>query len=348
MKWFRHIVLPGLGVLLLLTAALAAWLWQQWQELESRPLAVETSQTVVVERGDNLLRLARQLESEGIIADAERVRYWSRISGQGRNIRAGEYRIEPGMTLPELVERLERGDVVMYRFTLVEGWTFRQMRQALARHEAVEHTLEGMSDEDVMAAIGSAALHPEGWFLPDTYVFPRGTSDRQILTRAHRAMEETLESVWSQRDGGLPLDDPYEALILASIVERETGADGERGKVAGVFVRRLREGMRLQTDPTVIYGLPEGEFEGRLRYRHLRTDTPYNTYTRHGLPPTPIAMPGRAALEATVHPEVGEYLYFVSRNDGTHHFSPTLREHNRAVRKYQLGEDIDLGGEGND
>ncbi|MDQ2069258.1 endolytic transglycosylase MltG [Natronospira bacteriovora] len=341
------------GIFLLLTlmmigAAVAAfWAWQQWQAVTTTPLAVDEAEYLQVDRGRSLISVMRELESRGLIQDADRVRYWSRITGEGRAIRAGEYRLEPGMTVPDLVSRMDRGEVVLHRLTLVEGWTFRQFREALANHDAVQSTLDGVADEEIMAVLGYPEMHPEGWFLPETYSFPRGTSDREILQRAHQSMREALEAIWQDRDGGLPFDTPYEALILASIIERETGQYGERRKVAGVFVRRLREGMRLQTDPTVIYGLPEGEYQGRLRYRHLRTDTPYNTYTRHGLTPTPIAMPGRASLEAAVQPLVGEYLYFVSRNDGTHHFSATLREHNRAVRKYQLGEEIDLGN-GND
>lgn len=342
LKVFRHVIWPLFVVMIAIAVAVAYWAWQEWQTLTTTPLAVEQEERLIVDGGRSLMSVMRELESRSIIAEAEPVRYWSRITGKGRAIRAGEYRISPDMTLPELIDRMERGEVVLHRLTLVEGWTFRQLREALANHEAVHATISDLDDEAVMAALGHPELHPEGWFLPETYSFPRGTTDRDILLRAHKAMKEMLASVWADRDGGLPFDTPYEALILASIIERETGQHGERRKVAGVFVRRLQEGMRLQTDPTVIYGLPEGEYQDRLRYRHLRTDTPYNTYTRHGLTPTPIAMPGRASLVAAVQPEVGPYLYFVSRNDGSHHFSRNLREHNRAVRKYQLGEDIEL------
>lgn len=328
-------------------AVLAALVWQEWRWIEHAPLSLEEEEVFTVERGRSLMGVARELASRNIIPRAEPIRYWSRLTGQGRSIRAGEYRLTPSMTFSDLVDKLERGDVILHSFTLIEGWTFAQIREALARHDGVEHTLADRSGKEIMAELGKPGTHPEGWFLPETYRFPRGSRDLDILQDAHDAMQSALEDAWSRRADDLPLESPYEALILASIVERETGAVGERHRIAGVFVRRLQRGMRLQTDPTVIYGLPDGEYQGRLRYRHLRTDTPYNTYTRHGLPPTPIAMPGEAALEAAVQPADGDALYFVSRNDGSHHFSETLQEHTRAVRKYQLGEDIELddGGE---
>jgi len=341
-KLVRHGLLPLLGLCILAAVIACAWVWNEWRDINTRTLNTEQERMIQVERGESLMGLMRRLEAEGLIADARPVRIWSRLTDQGRQIRAGEYRLTPQMTIPDLVQKLEKGEVVLHRFTLVEGWTFKQLREALSRHDAIKQTIDGLDDEAVMSAIGSEALHPEGWFLPETYSFPRGTTDIALLSQAHDRMQEALETIWADRDAGLPLETPYEALILASIIERETGAQGERAKVAGVFIRRLREGMRLQTDPTVIYGLEDGEYQGRLRYRHLRTDTPYNTYTRHGLTPTPIAMPGKASLVAAVQPEIGDYLYFVSRNDGSHHFSGTLREHNRAVRKYQLGEDIEL------
>jgi len=342
----RNMLLILAAIALLGLSIATILVWQQWYSLENQPLALDQTETITVDRGSSLMPVMRQLEAEGIIEDARVVRIWARLADRGRNIKAGEYELQPGMTLPELITRLEQGEVILHRFTIVEGWTFRQLRAALARQEKLTHTIQDMDDSAVMAALGSEALHPEGWFLPETYRFPRGTTDLQILRTAHEAMVDTLERLWADRDGGLPYDSPYEALIMASIVERETGKAGERNKVAGVFTRRMREGMRLQTDPTVIYGVThvteDPDFDGRLRHRHLRQDTPYNTYTRHGLTPTPIAMPGLASLQAAVQPEESEYLYFVSRNDGSHHFSRTLSEHNRAVRRYQLGEDIDL------
>jgi UPF0755 protein len=217
----------------------------------------------------------------------------------------------------------------------VEGWTFRQLLSALRRHEAVRDTLDGLSDEAIMARLGYPGKHPEGRFLPETYQFPRGTSDLEFLRRAYDGMQRALAAAWQGRAEDLPLDSPHEALVLASIVEKETGLASERARIAGVFVRRLRRGMRLQTDPTVIYGLGEA-FDGNLRRRDLAADTPYNTYTRAGLPPTPICLPGKAAIEAVMHPAHGTSLYFVARGDGSHQFSDTLEAHNRAVQKYQL------------
>lgn len=315
---------------------------REWHRIENRTLALEEPDVLMVERGSSLIGIMRKLESRDLIPHAEPIRYWSRLTGRGRSIHAGEYRIRPDMTVPDLVERMEAGDVILHGFTLVEGWTFEQFRTALAKHEAVRHTLEDVSGREIMSRLGKSDAHPEGWFLPETYRFPRGTTDFELLQQAHEGMVETLDRLWPERREDLPLENPYEALILASIVERETGVPEERDRIAGVFVRRLERGMRLQTDPTVIYGLPDGEYQGRLRYRHLRTDTPYNTYTRGGLPPTPIAMPGEATIRAALNPAPGSALYFVSRNDGSHYFSDTLAEHQRAVRKYQLGEDIEL------
>jgi UPF0755 protein len=227
--------------------------------------------------------------------------------------------------------------VVQYPLTLVEGWTFRQVMEALQADERLEHLIEDPSAEAVMARLGRRGVHPEGRFFPDTYHFTRGSSDLDILKRAHAAMERVLAEEWEARADGLPIESPDEALILASIIEKETGLASERAEIAGVFVRRLRLGMRLQTDPTVIYGLGD-DFDGNLRRADLRNDHPYNTYVHAGLPPTPIALPGREAIRAALNPADGETLYFVARGDGSHAFSVTLEEHNRAVRKYQLGK----------
>lgn len=334
-------------VAVLFAIAAASLALREWHRIENRTLALEEPDVLIVERGSSLIGVMRKLESRDLIPRAEPIRYWSRLTGRGRSIDSGEYRITPDMTVPDLVERMEAGDVILHSFTLVEGWNFEQLRTALAEHEAIDHTLEDLSNREIMARLGKPDAHPEGWFLPETYRFRRGTTDLELLRDAHEDMVETLDRLWPERREDLPLESPYEALILASIIERETGVSDERDRIAGVFVRRLKQGMRLQTDPTVIYGLPEGEYQGRIRYRHLRTDTPYNTYTRGGLPPTPIAMPGEAAIRAALNPAPGSALYFVSRNDGSHYFSDTLAQHQRAVRKYQLGEDIELenGGE---
>ncbi|MFA7669275.1 MAG: endolytic transglycosylase MltG, partial [Burkholderiaceae bacterium] len=251
-------------------------------------------------------------------------------------IKAGAYEARRGDTPQQLLERMARGEMVQARLTLVEGWTFRRILQALRESPDVKQTLSGLSDEEIMQNLGAEYEGLEGLFMPDTYVFVPGTTDFDILQQAYQAQLAWLEQAWEGRDPSVPLSSPYEALILASIIEKETGLGADRGRVAGVFVNRLRTGMLLQTDPTVIYGMGEN-YQGRIRKRDLQTDTPWNTYTRGGLPPTPIASPGKAALHAALHPEEHRYFYFVARGDGSSQFSRTLVEHNRAVAKYILG-----------
>jgi UPF0755 protein len=324
------------GLVLLLVALLAAGvLWQQYQDFRASPLVVPEAGLVVdFPAGSSLRGLAEQLVARDVLEHPYWLRLLGRETGLAARLQAGEYRITPGTTPEALLRQMAAGRVLQHELTLVEGHTFRQMMDRIQAHPVLVQTLAGLSDEEIMERLGRAGEHPEGRFLPDTYHFPRGTTDLEFLRRAYAAMERGLQAAWEDRAEGLPLETPYEALILASIVERETGLPEERGTIAGVFVRRLQKGMRLQTDPTVIYGIGP-DFDGRIRYVHLRTDTPYNTYTRHGLPPTPIAMPGVEAIQAALHPEPGDALYFVSRNDGSHHFSATLAEHNRAVDKYQ-------------
>jgi len=248
-------------------------------------------------------------------------------------IRAGEFGLEPGLRPRELLRLLSSGEVIQYRLTLVEGWTFAQLLEALEQDETLEHTLaqdNGHAWPNVMDSL--AINHPEGWFLPETYQFTRGDSDSDILARSHEAMKIALDEAWNARDDDLPLVSPYELLILASIIEKETSLEAERPQIAGVFMRRLKKGMRLQTDPTVIYGMGE-LYDGNIRRKDLQADTPYNTYTRSGLPPTPIAMPGRASLMAAGRPEAGDALYFVADGNGGHTFSATLEEHQAAVKK---------------
>lgn len=337
----------GLAVLVA-TALVVAGLWvrEAQRRFEQTPLA-SLAEGVIVEipRGASFTAALRLLRKAGVHEGADW--QWQWLAGRldlATRLRSGEYRLDPGMTPPEVLRRLASGQVVQHRFTIVEGWTFAELRRALARHEAVHHTLTGLSDEEVMAALGAPGTHPEGWFLPETYLFPRGTRDIDILSRAHRAMRELLDRLWPERDPRLPLADPYQALILASIVEKEAKLPEERPRIAGVLVRRLALGMRLQADPTVVYGLGP-DFSGRLRRADLERDTDYNTYLRPGLPPTPIALPGRAAIEAALRPEHGDALYFVARGDGSHHFSATLEEHNRAVRRYILGAEASSCGE---
>lgn len=298
----------------------------------------DATRIVVIEPGTPVRRIAAQLAAEGYIDRPLYFRLLARITGNARRIQAGEYVVAPSTTPYRLLQKFVAGDVRTYSLTVIEGWTFAETMRAVHGHEAIRQTLEGPDSGAVMEALGHPEQHPEGRFFPDTYRFPRGTPDLEILRRAHTRMARVLGEEWEGRAADLPLDTPYEALILASIVERETGVPEERARIAGVFVERLERGMRLQTDPTVIYGLGD-EFDGNLRYRHLRRDTPYNTYTRAGLPPTPIALPSRASIHATLHPERRGELYFVSTGDGRHVFSKTLEEHNEAVIEYQLGGD---------
>jgi UPF0755 protein len=333
-----RLLLSLVAVALIAAGSLAVFGGIAYQRFADAPLAVPEGGAVLdVRRGDGFRQVMRRLRESGVHDGHELL--WQVLAwdmGVLRRLKAGEYALEAGLTPRELLRRIERGAVIQYWQTLVEGWNFRELRLALARNPALEQTLPGRSDADVMAALGAAGVHPEGRFLPETYQFNRGMSDLDVLRRAYVAMQQALDDAWSARAPDLPLRNAEDALILASIIEKETGVPSERREIAGVFVRRLRLGMRLQTDPTVIYGVGEG-FDGNLTRVHLTTDTPWNTYTRAGLPPTPIAMPGRAALRAAVDPADGDTLYFVSRGDGSHHFSRTLEEHNEAVRRYQLG-----------
>ncbi|OGA25819.1 MAG: aminodeoxychorismate lyase, partial [Betaproteobacteria bacterium RIFCSPLOWO2_02_FULL_65_24] len=258
----------------------------------------------------------------------------ARIYGKQTQIKAGSYELRDGATPWTLLQKITQGDFQMTEMVFIEGWNFGQMRAALDGHAHVRHDTRDMTDGEIMARLGAPGVPPEGMFFPDTYLFAKGESDLAILARAHRLMNKELESAWESRAPDLPLSSAREALVLASIVEKETGDAKERPLIAGVFVNRLRRGMRLQTDPTVIYGMGE-RFDGNLRRKDLESDTPFNTYTREGLPPHPIAMPGRAALRAVVSPTQTDALYFVSKGDGTHQFSRSIDDHNRAVARYQ-------------
>ena len=259
----------------------------------------------------------------------------AKITGRANHIQAGEYEIDPQHTPLEVLTQFSTGRVKQYTLTVVEGWTFKQMLQAVNEHTAIRHTLKGLSPVAIMEKLGYAKQHPEGRFFPDTYHFPRGLSDVVFFRRAYQGMQRYLDEQWAKRAPNLPLRTDYEALILASIVEKESAVASERPMIAGVFVQRLRRGMRLQTDPTIIYGMGEA-YQGNIRKKDLRRDGPYNTYTRSGLPPTPIALPSAAAIHATLHPAATKALYFVSRGDGSHQFSETLAQHRAAVVKYQL------------
>ncbi|MCO7514871.1 endolytic transglycosylase MltG [Pseudomonas guariconensis] len=329
----KFLLLLEMG-LILAGLALGWGAWKVYTVLE-QPLHVTQERLLDVPSGTTPNRMFYRMQGEGLLEDALWLRLYWRFNMAGTPLHTGEYRLTPGMTVHDLFEAWRRGDVVQYNLTLVEGWTFRQVRAAVAKHEKIKHTLGGLSDSEVMDRLGHTGVFPEGRFFPDTYRFVRGMSDVELLQQAYMRLEEVLAKEWAARASGLPYRDPYQALIMASLVEKETGIPQERGQIAGVFVRRLRLGMMLQTDPTVIYGMGE-RYNGRITRADLREPTPYNTYTMTGLPPTPIAMVGREAIHAALNPADGSSLYFVARGDGSHVFSDDLDDHNTAVREYQL------------
>jgi UPF0755 protein len=328
-RWFT---LFALAILLAVGAAASIYWWL----LRPLDLAQDTIE-VSIEPGTTPREVAQAWVQAGVIESPWLLYQWFRWSGESRKIRAGSYAIERGTNAVALLHKMVRGEETLATVRFIEGWTFRQMRAELARTPALKQATASWSDAQVMAAMGASELHPEGRFFPDTYAFSKGASDLVVLKRAFATMQRKLDGAWAQRLPDTPLKSPAEALILASIVEKETGSPGERGMVASVFTNRLRSGMPLQTDPAVIYGMGE-RFDGNLRKRDLLADTPYNTYVRGGLPPTPIAMPGAASLLAAVKPQPTRALYFVSRGDGSSEFSETLAAHNRAVDKYQRGK----------
>ncbi|MCL7743452.1 endolytic transglycosylase MltG [Guyparkeria hydrothermalis] len=316
----------GWAAVVLAVAALAYHYWQI-------PLA-EQDTTVQIEPGESMRDVAATLHETRPALPA-RVIYWTaRFRGQARQIQAGEYEIRAGERLPSLLDRMVAGDVIEYRFTVPEGVRASEFLAQLAKAPKVRRTLDSMTPKAVIEALDLPVDHLEGWLFPTTYHYPSGTTDVALLRRAYRHMREELDAAWAGRADDLPIDSPYEALILASLIEKETAVPDERGQIAGVFVNRLERGMRLQTDPTVIYGMGDA-YEGRLYTRHLREDTPYNTYTRDGLPPTPIALPSAASLRAATRPEETKALYFVADGTGGHTFSRTLKEHNRAVSRWR-------------
>ena len=287
-----------------------------------------------IEPGTSVRAVTQLVRDAGVDVSPSLLYWWFRLSGESRQIRAGSYEIETGATPRSLLRKLVRGEESLRAVTLVEGWTFSQFRSVLARAEQLKPDSAGMPDDMIMNILGKPGLQPEGRFFPDTYTYAKGSSDLALLARAMRAMDKNLEAAWRVRLPDTPLQTPDQALILASIIEKETGRAADRPLIASVFANRLRIGMMLQTDPTVIYGLGDN-FDGKLRHRDLQKDTPWNTYTRAGLPPTPISMPGKPALLAAVQPAASKALYFVARGDGSSAFSSTLEEHNRAVGKYQ-------------
>lgn len=329
----RRIALFLLFFIVLFGLAGGGWALRSYQSFLDRPLLLDGEARVWLPGGGSLASLVRDLERLGLTRADWRWRLFGRLDA--RALAAGEYVIEPGETPTQWLDRVAAGEVVRHRFTIIEGWTVAELRAALGRDSRLRREVDVLDDAALMDRLGCDCAG-EGRFLPETYFFQRGDSDWDLLTRAHAAMQRTLEQTWADRREGLPIESPDELLVLASLVEKEARVANERARVAGVFVRRLEQGMRLQTDPTVVYGLGP-DFDGRIRRVHLRTDHPWNTYTRHGLPPTPIAMPGPDALAAAAHPADGNELYFVARGDGTHKFSATLAEHNRAVDRYIRG-----------
>jgi len=323
MKFLFKVLISALLVPALLVAA--AW----WYVNRPLPLDAPTVE-FTIERGFNMRQAANTIADAGVQEPPELLYWTARVTGLSDRIVAGSYEVVEGESVLTLLRKLYEGDVTFGQMLIVEGWTFSQIRQILETHPHLQPDTIGLSDEEILARIGAEESHPEGLFYPDTYRFNRHSSALAVLRTAYEAMQRRLAQAWDMRDPDLPLDSPYEVLIMASIIEKETGHPDDRTLVSSVFANRLNIGMRLQTDPTVIYGFGD-EFEGRLRRHHLETDHEYNTYTRAGLPPTPIAMPGWDSLAAAVQPAESDYLYFVSRGDGTSEFSRTLREHNRAV-----------------
>ena len=323
--------------LLLFTVICASawWFWKDMQTVLDSPLPANSARDFTIKPGMSLQSISYQLKETGLIKQPYYLVIEARRTRQEGKLKAGEYVINPGITPRQLLDQFVIGKVKQYELTLVEGWTFTQVMEAIGSNTVFTHTLDPADHTTVMKTLGYPELAPEGQFFPDTYHFPRATTDLDFLQRAFHTLQKVLAEEWEQRAEGLPYKTPYEALIMASLIERETGLREERTAIAGVFVRRLQKGMKLQTDPAVIYAMGEN-FDGNLRSQDLLLDSPYNTYVYAGLPPTPIALPGRDSIQAALHPADSDALYFVAKGDGSHHFSATLDEHNKAVARYQL------------
>lgn len=320
-------------LLLVISSFIAAVTATTWVAVRHLPMPA-SAVAFTIPPGASLRTVAQVVEGAGIDLPAWQFELLGRVMRRSAKIKAGSYEVESGLTALALLDKLTRGDVTLGEVTLIEGRTFRQFREIVGKNADFNHDTQKFSDEKILLLIGAKEKHPEGLFFPDTYLFDKGSSELEVLRRAYRMMQARLAAAWAQRDTSLPLKTPYEMLILASIVEKETGQPADRPQIAAVFVNRLRKGMLLQTDPTVIYGLGE-RFDGNLRKVDLQTDTPWNTYTRAGLPPTPIAMPGMASLQAVLKPPPSDKLYFVARGDGSSEFSANLSDHNRAVDAFQ-------------
>ena len=324
-------ILSTLSVVILLF-----FIWDSYRFMSTEMNIPDEGINYTFPRGSSASRLITDLKKQSVITHPFYFKLWGKLSGKTKSLQAGEYVLENGLSPFNLLHKMNKGDVKLYAFTIIEGWSFKQLMQAVHEDKNLVHKLDSNANNDfIMKKLNYPDQHPEGRFYPDTYRYPAGTTDIQFLRRAYQQMEQHLEQEWQNRAKGLPLKNSYEALTLASIVEKESAEPSERPVIAGVFINRLIKKMRLQTDPTVIYGLGDS-YKGDIRFRHLREDTPYNTYTRKGLPPTPIAMPGLQAIKAALNPELTEYLYFVATGEGgKHYFSATNAEHQRAVTKYQ-------------
>jgi UPF0755 protein len=317
-------------VILSLAAAGGLYFWAQQPIIQAGQIPVQFS----IKSGSSVKSLTTQIAGAGVPVNPVLLELLARLTGKSATLKAGSYELKPGTSPLALINQLVRGEFAQEALSIIEGWTFRQMRAAIAGHPALKHDSSHLSDKELLAKIAPDYAHPEGLFFPDTYRFAKGSSDLHVYRQAHALMMKRLNDEWAKRDPSLPYKNPYEALTMASIIEKETGQKSERGMIAAVFVNRLKTGMLLQTDPTVIYGIGE-KFDGNIRKRDLETDTPYNTYKRGGLPPTPIALPGVEAIAAAMKPAQTDALYFVSRGNGTSEFSKNLADHNRAVNKYQ-------------
>lgn len=326
--------IAAISLIVLTAVCMLMWAWKDYQCALQTPIVVGSSVTVEIIRGDSFNTITDKLIAENLPIKPFWFKFVAYRSKVFKKLKAGEYELTPGLTMQGILALFVLGKTKQYAITFPEGWSFKQIMQEIEKNTHLEHTL-GISDtEQLMSKMGADIKHPEGEFFPDTYFFEKHTTDVALLKRAYLKMQKLVEQEWRDKAGNLPFKSPYEALILASIVEKETGVPSERPMIAGVFVRRLQQGMLLQTDPTVIYGMGDQYF-GDITYKDLKTATPYNTYLNKGLPPTPIAMPGRDAIAAVLHPDTAENLYFVARGDGTHVFSATLKDHNQAVEKFQ-------------
>lgn len=328
----KKIIVVSIFIILVLSG----WMWSTYQQALDNSLSIDSSELdYSIKSGSSLSAVIYDLANKKIIKHPRYLLWYARLNGLSNKMKMGDYRLTNKLTTKEFLDDIFSGKVIQFSLTIIEGWSFQQLLDAINKHPQIKHTIGNLSKQEIMTKLDLAGIHYEGQFLPDTYHFPKQLTDVEFLKRAYDSMQSVLKEEWNNRAVGLLYKNSYEALIMASIVEKETGQASERQQISGVFIRRLEKRMRLQTDPTVIYGMGD-KYKGNIRKRDLLRDTPYNTYRRRGLPPTPIALPGRDAIYAALHPADGDALYFVSRGDGSHVFSATLKEHNNAVIKYQL------------